>query len=137
MRTPGTAPARKSAAMETDPAVWAKMIMGIEGGMIGPMTHEARAMDVAVGRLYPPFSMVGIIMDPMDEISATAEPETPPKNMQARIVTWARAPGIRPTSTSASRTNRVETPPRANSVPLKMKKMTASNGNELTAESMR
>jgi hypothetical protein len=41
-------------------------------------------------------------MAPMDEISATAEPDTPPKNIQARIVMWANAPGIRPTSTSAS-----------------------------------
>ncbi len=137
MRMPGTAPARKSAAMETEPAVWAKMIIGIEGGMIGPMTHDARAMDVAVGRLYPPFSMVGIIMAPMEEISATAEPDTPPKNMQARMVMWARAPGIHPTNTSASRTSRVETPPRARSVPPKMKKMTANSGNEFTAESIR
>ena len=76
-------------------------------------------------------------MAPMDEISATAEPDTPPKNMQARMVTWAMAPGIRPTRTSASRTSRVETPPRARSVPAKMKKMTASSGNEFTAESMR
>ena len=45
------APARNRAAMETEPAVWAKMIMGMEGGMIGPMTAEARAMEVAVSRL--------------------------------------------------------------------------------------
>ena len=50
---------------------------------------------------------------------------------------WAMAPGIRPTSTSASRTSRVETPPRARSVPPKMKKMTASSGNEFTAEIIR
>src|SRR5512146_3187733 len=108
---PGIAPARKRAAIETDPAVWAKIIIGMEGGIIGPMTAEARAMEVAVSLLYPPFSIVGIIMAPMEEISATAEPETPPKNMQATMVMWARAPGIRPTITSASRTSRAETPP--------------------------
>ena len=42
---------RNRAAMDTDPAVWAKMIIGMEGGMIGPMTAEASAMDVAVSFL--------------------------------------------------------------------------------------
>ena len=51
MRTPGIAPARNRAAMDTDPAVWAKMIIGMEGGMIGPMTAEASAMAVAVSFL--------------------------------------------------------------------------------------
>ena len=76
-------------------------------------------------------------MAPMDEISATADPDTPPKNMQARIVMCANAPGMRPTSTSARRTSRTDTPPRASRVPAKMKKMTASRGKELTPDSMR
>jgi hypothetical protein len=51
MQIPGIAPERKRAAMDTEPAVWAKMIMGMDGGMIGPMTAEARAMAVAVSFL--------------------------------------------------------------------------------------
>jgi hypothetical protein len=83
--------------------------------------------------LYPSFSIAGIIIAPIEEISATADPETPPKNIEARMLIWANPPGIRPTITSAIFTRRVEIPPRAISTPAKMNRITANNGNEFMA----
>src|SRR2546423_9577287 len=81
--------------------------------------------------------MAGIIMLPMEETSATAEPVTPPKNIEATQTICARLPGSQPTSTSAISTRRRAMPPRAISVPANTKKITASSGNVLIAVSMR
>ena len=76
-------------------------------------------------------------MAPMDETSATAEPVTPPKNIEATHTICARLPGSQPTSTSAISTRRRAMPPRAISTPEKTKKMTASSGKVLIDVSMR
>src|SRR5260221_349315 len=76
-------------------------------------------------------------MLPIEETSATADPVTPPKNIEATTTICARLPGSQPTSTSAMRTRRIATPPRAISVPAKTKKITASSGNVLSEVSMR
>src|SRR6266705_1486440 len=76
-------------------------------------------------------------MLPIEETSATAEPVTPPKNIEATTTICARLPGSQPTSTSAMRTSRIATPPRAISVPAKTKKITASSGNVFSDVSMR
>src|SRR5436190_317141 len=76
-------------------------------------------------------------MLPIDETSATADPVTPPKNIEATTTICARLPGSQPTSTSAMRTSRIATPPRAISVPAKTKKITASSGKVLSEVSMR
>ena len=76
-------------------------------------------------------------MLPIDETSATADPVTPPKNIEATTTICARLPGSQPTSTSAMRTSRIATPPRAISVPAKTKKITASSGNVFSDVSMR
>ena len=76
-------------------------------------------------------------MLPIDETSATAEPVTPPKNIEATQTICARLPGSHPTSTSAMRTSRLATPPRAISVPAKTKKITASSGKVFSDVSMR
>src|SRR5437660_2232532 len=81
--------------------------------------------------------MAGIIMLPIDETSATAEPVTPPKNIEATQTICARLPGSHPTSTPAMRTSRLATPPRAISVPAKTKKITASSGKVFSDASMR
>src|SRR4051794_29550781 len=73
----------------------------------------------------------------MEDTSATAEPVTPPKNMDATHTICARLPGNQPTSTSAISTSRRAMPPRAISVPANTKKITASSGNVLIAVSMR
>ena len=48
--TPGTTPARNSAAIETLPATCANTIMPIEGGMIGPMVAAVSTIAVAKRR---------------------------------------------------------------------------------------
>ena len=62
----------------------------------------------------------------MEEVSATAEPEMPPKNMDARIFTWARPPRIQPTKALASVMSRREMPPCPMISPARMKKGIAS-----------
>src|SRR3954471_16549399 len=81
--------------------------------------------------------MAGIIIAPMEDTSATADPVTPPKNIEATHTICARLPGSQPTSTSAISTRRRAMPPRAIRVPAKTKKITASSGNVLMAVSMR
>ena len=76
-------------------------------------------------------------MPPMEETSATAEPVTPPKNIEATQTICARLPGSQPTRTSAMLTRRLAMPPRDISTPVKTKKMTASSGKVLIAVSMR
>ncbi len=76
-------------------------------------------------------------MPPMVETSATAEPVTPPKNIEATQTICASAPGSQPTSTSAISTSRRAMPPRAISTPANTKKITASSGKVLIAVSMR
>src|SRR5215218_3103007 len=76
-------------------------------------------------------------MPPIEETSATAEPVTPPKNIEATQTICARLPGSRPTSTSAIMTSRRAMPPRDISTPAKTKKMTASSGKVLIEVSMR
>ena len=76
-------------------------------------------------------------MAPIEDTSATAEPVTPPKNIEATHTICARLPGSQPTSTSAISTRRRAMPPRAISVPANTKKITASSGNVLIPVSMR
>ena len=76
-------------------------------------------------------------MAPIEETSATAEPVTPPKNIEATQTICARLPGSQPTRTSAMLTSRRAMPPRAIKVPAKTKKMTASSGKVLIAVNMR
>ena len=40
---------------------------------------------------------MGIMMGPVEEMSATAEPETPPKNIESTQFTIASPPGTAPT----------------------------------------
>ena len=68
---------------------------------------------------------------PIEETSATAEPETPPNSIEDSILIWASPPGSRPTTTSERRTRRMATPPLAISTPVNTKKITASSGKEL------
>src|SRR3954464_1448661 len=111
--------------------------MPIEGGMIGPIVAAVSTIAVAKRFEEPSFSIAGIIIAPIEDTSATAEPVTPPKNIEATQTICARLPGSQPTSTSAISTSRRAIPPRAISVPANTKKITASSGNVLIAVSMR
>jgi hypothetical protein len=66
---------------------------------------------------YPLFFMTGIMTDPMADVSATAEPERFPKNMQATELTMDSPPGSRPTKTLAKSTMRFASPPRPEELP--------------------
>ena len=59
-------------------------------------------------------------MPPMEATSAEVEPETPANSMDARMLTCARPPGIKPTSSFAKPTMRLVTPQAFMISPAKM-----------------
>jgi len=65
---------------------------------------------------------MGMSIAPIEEVSAMAEPEIPPKNMLERTFTWARPPLIRPTMTFANLMSLLEIPPWDIISPAKIKK---------------
>ena len=71
-------------------------------------------------------------MAPMAATVATAEPETAPKNMQARMVTMPREPVIPPMQLLAALTSRLEMPPLSMMLPQIMKKGRAIMEEEAT-----
>ena len=79
---------------------------------------------------------MGIRMAPREAVSAVADPEIPPKKMEATIFTMARPPRIHPTRASASRISRSEIPPCAIISPERMKKGIARKVNPSTLSTM-
>src|SRR5512139_1301210 len=65
--------------------------------------------------------MIGIMTEPMAEVSATADPERLPKNMQATELTMESPPGNRPTKRLAKSTMRFASPPAPSNWPVMMK----------------
>ena len=81
-------------------------------------------------------SVIGIITEPMADVSATAEPERFPKIMQATELTTESPPGSRPTKTLANATIRFARPPAPRSCPVRMKKgMAYSTGPSFSMRS--
>ena len=74
----------------------------------------------AKSRSKPRLTICGIIVPPMAETSAIAEPDTPPKNSEDSTLTWPRPPRRCPTSDEAKAIRRSEMPPRIISSPAKM-----------------
>jgi hypothetical protein len=74
---------------------------------------------VANTRGKPLFSICGIITEPIADVSATAEPEIPLRNVVASTLTTESPPRmrVRPTSTSAKATRRRAMPPSAMMAP--------------------
>ncbi len=64
---------------------------------------------------------------PMEAVSATEEPDTPAKNVEATTFTTASPPLMKPTSTVARLTRRVAMPPSAMMAPASTKKGMASS----------
>ena len=60
--------------------------------MIMPMVEEATVMPADADFGYPFSSMAGIRMLPSAEVSATEEPEIPPKIMEATMLTSPSPP---------------------------------------------
>ena len=68
------------------------MIMGILGGTTIPIVEEATVTPAANSGGYPRFSISGISTDPRADVSATDDPEIPPKIMLATIFTSPSPP---------------------------------------------
>ncbi|MPN57364.1 hypothetical protein SDC9_205058 [bioreactor metagenome] len=68
----------------------------------------------------------------MDETSATADPEIPPKNMLARTLTCASPPRTRPTMRFENSMSLREIPPSPMISPAMMKNGMASSEKEFT-----
>ena len=64
-----------------------RVIMIPDGGMIGPMTELAAVMAAENRREYPCFSIAGINIEPMAEVSATADPDRPANSMDDSTLT--------------------------------------------------
>ena len=82
---PGTMPAIN--ILDTDnPVMVAAMIMGREGGMMGPMQLEAAVTATEKLLSYPRSTIMGISMPPRATVSDRAVPEMPAKIMEAMIL---------------------------------------------------
>ena len=64
----------------------ANRIMLWDGGIITPWQDEVTVTATEKSLPWPESVIIGIRMEPMDEVSATAEPEMPPKTA---IRTWS------------------------------------------------
>src|SRR5699024_11383209 len=82
IKKPDPSPAKNKSATES-PAVNPHKIIGILRGKIIPIWEDAAVMAAEYLELYPCLTIAGIIIVPVAEVSATAEPETPPKNILA------------------------------------------------------
>ena len=71
--------------LETErPVMVAAMIIGTDGGMMGPMQELAAVTATEKGVSYPWFTIIGISTPPRETVSASAVPEIPAKTMDAR-----------------------------------------------------
>ena len=80
------------------------------GGIRTAWTAVVTVSAIAKLFVYPLRSMAGIMIEPREETSATAEPEMPPKNMLSTQLIIARPPRIRPTKRLARLTSRLGDP---------------------------
>ena len=93
------------------------------GGTNRACTEAEIVTLVAKTRGKPLFSICGIITEPIAEVSATAEPEMPLRNVVATTLTTERPPRtrVKPTKTSAKATSRLAMPPSAMIAPASTK----------------
>ena len=77
-------------------------------------------------------TICGISTEPIDAVSATDEPETPLKNVDAMTLTSARPPRTAPTKMRARLTRRTAMPPSAMIAPARTKNGIASSEKLLT-----
>ena len=104
------------------------------GGTSSACTEAVIVTLVANTRGKPTFSICGIITEPIAEVSATAEPEMPLRNVVASTLTTDSPPRTRvnPTSTSANATMRRAMPPSAMMAPASTKNGMVSIATLLT-----
>ena len=104
------------------------------GGTNSACTEAEIVTLAAKTRGKPLRSICGIITEPIAEVSATAEPEMPLKNVVATTLTTERPPRtrVKPTSTSANATSRLAMPPSAMMAPASTKNGMVSIATLLT-----
>src|SRR5699024_2598186 len=81
---------------------------------------------------YPCFFIIGISTEPRELVSASAEPEIPPKKVLDKTLTIARPPRIFPIITLAKLINLLEIPPSFIISPAIINQGIANNENEFT-----
>ena len=100
------------------------------GGMMTPMVPDAAVIAAAKEASYFLSFMEGTINEPIADTVAGPEPEMAAKNIQAKTVTIAKPPVIKPTKLSAKFTSRREIPPLHIRDPARIKKGIARSGKE-------
>jgi len=102
--------------------------------LAGDWTDAVIVTLVANTRGKPLFSICGIMTEPIAEVSATAEPEMPLRNVVASTSTSDSPPRtrVKPTSTSAKATMRRAMPPSAMIAPARTKNGIVSIATLLT-----
>jgi hypothetical protein len=122
--------------MEVSEAM-AYKIMGILGGMTIPMVEEA-AVTAALTFLGYFFLIIsGIRILPIEAVSATEEPEIPPKTILAKMLTCPKAPWRLPSKMVAKSRILLVMPPSRIKTPANTKKGMAVSKKESAPEIMR
>jgi len=110
--------------------------MGILGGIIGPTVEEEAVIAAEKSTSYLSFTIAGISIVPIADVSATAAPVMPAKNMDATTLTIASPPRIEPTKIFENLIRRFVIPPLFIREPASIKKGTAINGKESVPENI-
>ena len=106
------------------------MIIGMLGGMTGPIVAPAATSDPAYPGSYPRLTIAGIRITPSAATTAGPEPEIAAKIMHATIVDAPSPPGVLPVIASPTLMISSASPERDISVPTSIKNGIAMSGNE-------
>ena len=110
-----------SSAGQTDIAAEIHKYVGDEAILTWPADRPTLEDDVLACPFVLRDFIAGTRIEPIAEVSATDEPETPAKTMLETTEAWPSPPRQWPTTVSANSTSRFEMPPRAISSPARMK----------------
>ena len=129
-RIPGIYPPINSAATEIDPPTVEKTIRALLGGINIPVGADAMLTAAENSFEYPLSASIGPIVPPMAAAAAFPLPLIATKNMFARTLLSARAPGSLPHKASASLIILIAIPPLFIKLPARTKNGIARRGNE-------
>src|SRR5215471_17682290 len=128
MSKAGTMPAAKRSAIEIDPPADAEYKMRLcDGGTNSATSAAVMETLTAKSRSNPRCTICGIMVPPIADTSASADPDTPPNKSEANTLTCPSPPRKCPTSDEANAMSRSEIPPRIMSSPAKMNNGMATN----------
>src|SRR5699024_10166945 len=127
--TPGIAPATNKSPMEILARV-PMMIIGREGGSIGPTVDEIEVTAAEKPEPYPCFFIAGIMTEPILAVSDNAVPDMPPNPRDDATLVRASPPRICPTRAFAKSMMRFVIPPAFIRLPARMKAGIASMTKE-------